>query len=121
MTLDEAIKHEEKMAEEQDDLYRICPISDMQFCDGRSDCTSLKNGKDKGCLKCAKEHLQMAEWLKDYKRLSEQQLNEDTVSREAVKSALCELCGDKNNGCCRFANGDCDVLNVINTLSCHSK
>lgn len=39
---------------------------------------------------------------------------EDAVSREAVKSALCELCGDKNS--CPFVNGACDDLNAINAL-----
>ena len=76
----EAIKQAEETAEEQEELYRLCPTSDMQFCDGRSDCTTLKNGKNKGCLKCAKEHRQLAEWLKDYKRLLEQQ--ESVTSKE---------------------------------------
>ena len=40
---------------------------------------------------------------------------EDCVNREDVKSALCELCGNKNS--CPFANGDCDDLNAINALS----
>ena len=84
MTLDEAIKHAEEMAEEQEELYGLCPVSDMQFCDGRSDCTTLKNGKDKGCLKCAKKYRQLAEWLKDYKRLLEQQSCDDCISRQAV-------------------------------------
>ena len=44
----------------------------------------------------------------------EQQPSEDTVSREAVKSDLCELCGDKNS--CPCVNGDCDDLNAINAL-----
>lgn len=86
MTLDEAIKHEEKMAEEQEELYRLCPASESIFhCDGTKDCKSLKNGKDKGCRKCAEKHRQLAEWLKDYKRLLEQQTCEDVISKQADK------------------------------------
>ena len=88
MTIEEAIKQAEEMAEEQEELYRLCPTSDMQFCDGRSDCTTLKNGKNKGCLKYAEEHRQLAEWLKDYKRLLEQQPCKDAVSRHAVLDTL---------------------------------
>jgi len=70
MTLDEAIKHEEEVAKEQRELFSLCPVpSDM--CDPSKDCVSLKNGKNKGCLKCAEEHRQLAEFLKDYKRLKE--------------------------------------------------
>ena len=47
MTLDEAIKHAEEVAEE------------------------------KRCEKCAKEHRQLAEWLKELKQLREQELCED--------------------------------------------
>ena len=39
---------------------------------------------------------------------------EDCVSREDVKSTICELCGDKNS--CPFVNGDCDDLNAIDVL-----
>lgn len=73
MTLDEAIKHIEEMEEEQEELYRLCPASESIFhCDGTKNCKSLKNGENKGCLKCAEEYRQLAEWLKDYKRLLEQ-------------------------------------------------
>ena len=69
MTIDEAIKHEEELAKEQEQLYSFCPVSDMRFCDGRSDCTSLSKGTGKGCLKCAEEHQQLAGWLKELKQL----------------------------------------------------
>lgn len=66
MTLDEAIKHAEEVAEEQEELYRLCPASESMFhCDGTKDCKTLKNGKNKGCRKCAEEHQQLAEWLKE--------------------------------------------------------
>lgn len=70
MTLDEAIKHAEEVAREQEELYRLCPASESMFhCDGTKDCRTLKNGKNKGCRKCAEEHQQLAEWLKDYQQI----------------------------------------------------
>lgn len=51
MTLDEAIKHCEEKAKEQriEANYRIPPKAE--------------------CLKCAEEHEQLAEWLKELKAL----------------------------------------------------
>ena len=51
MTLEEAIKHAEEVAEEHT-KYNIY-------------------GGFESCDECAKEHRQLAEWLKDYKRLLE--------------------------------------------------
>ena len=60
MTLDEAIKHAEEVAEE------------------------------KRCEKCGEEHRQLAEWLKELKQLRKQEPCDDTVSREAVKELFQE-------------------------------
>ena len=71
--LDEAILHAEEVAEEQEKA-----LKDWQECKNRSHSgwsesdiasvdTSIVN-----CRQCAKEHRQLAEWLKDYKRLLEQ-------------------------------------------------
>lgn len=54
MTLDEAIKHEEEVAEQNEWFDKNC-LESMQ------------------CRECAAEHRQLAEWLKDYKRLLEQE------------------------------------------------
>lgn len=63
MTIDEVIRHCEEVAKEQEGLYIICPASEseMSHCDGTKDCRTLKNGKNKGCQKCAEEHRQLAE------------------------------------------------------------
>ena len=58
MTLDEAIKHAEEVAEEKEN-------------EGKLLCQS--EGASIGCLTCAKEHRQLAEWLKELKRLREQE------------------------------------------------
>lgn len=59
MTLDEAIKHAEEVAEEQEENAR----------EGR---LQLSNNVLE-CERCAREHRQLAEWLKDYKKLLEQE------------------------------------------------
>ena len=43
-----------------------------------------RNGSLHGCM----EFRQLAEWLKDYKRLLEQQSREDCISRQAAIDAL---------------------------------
>ncbi len=84
MTIDEAIKHCEEVAEEQEKLYRLCPASEsgMYHCDGDKDGITLENGKNKGCQKCAEEHRQLAEWLKELKAYREQ--SGDAISREQL-------------------------------------
>ena len=66
MTLDEAIKHSEEVAENNEANFRLCPYP-SEMCDGKSNCRALKHGKGKGCLKCAQEHRQLARWLKELK------------------------------------------------------
>ena len=95
MTIDEAIKHAEEVAEEQEELYRSCPASGgtRKFhCDGTKDCRAVMNGKNKGCQKCAKEHRLIAEWLEDYKRLLKQESVLDKIRAEIKEeSRFCPL------------------------------
>lgn len=64
MTIDEAIKHAEEIAEEQEGRgycdRSVCVIMDENNhnCD---ECEVVK------CRECAKEHRQLAEWLKELK------------------------------------------------------
>jgi hypothetical protein len=55
MTLEEAILHAEEVAEAEEQKYK----------DWKGDYAHLK--KIDSCLECAKEHLQLAEWLKELK------------------------------------------------------
>ena len=69
MTLDEAIKHAEEVA------------NDMELC----------------CKECAEEHRQLAEWLKELKQYREQ-TDGDLISRQAVLAIIDEhdYCGSLN-------------------------
>ena len=67
LSIDEAIEHAREVAEEQRELFRLCPYP-SQECKGADICKCLKNKHD-GCIKCAKEHEQLAEWLEELKAL----------------------------------------------------
>lgn len=66
MTIDEAIKHCEEVAEEKEKLVNTYE----SFKDYGNPKSSITSGHKK-CLSCAAEHRQLAEWLKDYKRMKE--------------------------------------------------
>lgn len=87
MTLEEAIKHAEEVAEENQRVVDTKDVTiDMLFCDDEEIEERLTNYK-----RCAEEHKQLAEWLKDYKRLLEQQPCEDAVSRTEITDELNRL------------------------------
>ena len=74
MTLEEAIKHAEEVAEQNE---RDVSIKDKD--------------RAKACYQCAEEHRQLAEWLKDYQRM--QSVIEDikaeiTESQKVVSETL---------------------------------
>jgi len=62
MTIDEAIKHAEEVAEEQEKKAIYTPIE------------MLSSDDDiEKCQECAAEHRQIAEWLKELKQLRKQE------------------------------------------------
>lgn len=75
MTLEEAIKHEENEVQERQYQYQECVA--MHNTEGAMN-----------CRKYAEKHRQLAEWLKDYKRLLDQEPCEDAISRQAVIDEL---------------------------------
>jgi len=82
LTIESAIKHAEEVAEENReyaedalDRYNLVP----------SEITKQEHDR---CKQCAAEYSQLAEWLKDYKRLLEREPCEDAISRaEAIRIA----------------------------------
>lgn len=73
MTLDEAILHAEEVAEENQSIVDGCDYFGENMAK---------------CEKCAAEHRQLAEWLKELKQLREQEPCEDAVSRRVVKEQM---------------------------------
>jgi hypothetical protein len=81
MTLDEAIKHAEEVAGTQrsnahvyEDMMvfkqAIKHNTEAEYCE-----VSMNE-----CIECAEKYEQLAEWLKDYKRLSEQEPIEPVIA-----------------------------------------
>ena len=86
MTIDEAIAY-------CNEVHVICEIeTDFGFKKSFVDRSSVI-----GRTKCGKEHKQLAEWLKDYKRLLERESCEDAISRDNAIEAVRELC-NKSTG-----------------------
>lgn len=104
MDLDSAIQHCEEVADEKEEdviLYHNCATYNQnQYEKG------LAENTEKECRACADEHRQLAEWLKDYKRLLEQEPCEDTISRAYIEPILEEL----ENIC---VNGDEHILDLL--------
>ena len=71
MTIDEAIKIAEEEAKEQD---KLCKRYDDASGYTRSHNEDIRTTDAKRCEKCAEEHRQLAEWLKELKQLRKQRL-----------------------------------------------
>ena len=74
MTLDEAIKHAEEVADGHDRIKQIKAVT-LEEC------------------RCAEEHRQLAEWLKDYQRLLEEQHVDDAKKHFEIIYKLSQACG----------------------------
>ena len=66
LNLNEAIKHAEEVAEEQE---RMAKRYDDASGYTRSHNESIRTSDAKQCIICANEHRQIAEWLKELKQL----------------------------------------------------
>lgn len=78
MTLDEAIRHCEKVAKENKQI-----AFDLATTFNRETINSKK------CKRCAEDHLQLAGWLKDYKRLlKESEGREETHNEDIVAKSI---------------------------------
>ena len=80
MTIDEAIAHAREVASEQKRRSGIC-VQNNSECD-----------KFSACLKCSKEHEQLAEWLEDYRRLLEFEKSV-LANEDGYLATMCERIG----------------------------
>jgi hypothetical protein len=107
MTLDEAIKHAEEVAEEKQ-----LKAHNLKQCKDYGNPKSTITSGVGECETCADEHRQLAEWLKDYKRLLEQPTSDDCVSRAETIKAITEWYSDMlESGVEKY-----DPISVINSL-----
>lgn len=84
MTLDEAIKHAEEVAEknEKQASWFWCKEGNPFY---------------EKCVECAEEHRQLAKWLKDYKRLLEQEPCDDESIAKAFQIGVAFGFGEKHD------------------------
>ena len=80
MSIDEAIAHAREVANEQKRRSGIC-VQNNSECD-----------KFSACLKCSKEHEQLAEWLEDYRRLLEFEKSV-LANEDGYLATMCERIG----------------------------
>jgi hypothetical protein len=83
LSLDEAIKYEEMVADACESTARMCALNDPYEKDA-----VFENSK------CAEKHRQLAEWLKELKKLKKLACCEDCVSRKVAKEDMQELVDD---------------------------
>ena len=100
MTIDEAIAHAREVASEQKRRSGIC-VQNNSECD-----------KFSACLKCSKEHEQLAEWLEDYKRIKMLIPIEQALKNEYNK-AIDDLIAECENA--KFAESDEISLSDVHT------
>lgn len=94
MTLDEAIKHCEEVAEENEGMCRVEEAMGL----------GLQNAE---MMKCASEHRQLAEWLRElkaYKNKDMRLIYANPLS-EAIRCAMCTNPIKSDRGC----DGGCKV------------
>lgn len=109
LDLDEAIRYVEEVYKDMSDKAKFLKdpqnsIYDMGF-----------RGDD--CAECAEQHHQLAEWLKDYKRLLTQPQIADgdrVVSLNAVKDLYCRICMESN--LCYRSKETCEDLRLFDKL-----
>ena len=87
MKLDEAIKHAEEVAKHREDEI---PFIEQGIKDGYDFPDDLEN-----CIKCAEEHRQLAEWLKELKKLKQTNTAEWIMTDKGIKVTRykCSACG----------------------------
>lgn len=91
MTLDEVIIHCEEVAEGNEyDAKEYNRLAKLETCPSRKECESAY----KRCCKCASEHRQLAEWLKELKELRQRNNGNDLVKKQDVIKLL-DMCWKK--------------------------
>ena len=79
LSLDEAIKHCEEVAEEQEKLFKRYDDESRYTRNHNKEIVSSNAKKSLECFECAKEHRQLAEWLK--KLLAYEEAREEIIRK----------------------------------------
>ena len=125
MTLDEAIEHEEELAKINQRVVDTGIVFDdvtidMLYCDD----TEVIEEHLANYQRCAEEHKQISEWLKELKRLKEQEpiLDKIRAEIEQVKSIMNEeIINHDRKDLINFVNGLNQSLVIINKYKAESE
>ena len=94
MTIEQAIKHAEEVAKEHERHLKIYENIDED--------RPLFKEEENECKKCAEEHRQLAEWLRDYKRLLEQKPIDKLAMMYEIYMVGVNMSGEYNGCWVRF-------------------
>jgi ferredoxin len=96
VTLDEAIKHAEEVAEEQDKAAKEWHENQVRKCE-LIRFAEMDYTHENKCKKCASEHRQLAEWLKELKTFKTRKgewLRMSDLSEQEDDRYKCSRCGN---------------------------
>ncbi len=98
MSIDEAIKQIEEIAEDNQkvvDTHRFADMLTIEeiYCDD----TEIIEEQLAGYQKCAEEHRQLAEWLKELKQLREQTKWIPVTENTPPKGTICLWCNEQGS------------------------
>lgn len=108
MELDEAIKHAEEVAEEQEKKAKEWHENQVRKCE-LIRFAEMDYTHENECKECAEQHRQLAKWLKELKQLREQTQEpcEDCISRKAVFETIDDCDSDGLKGIfCSYVDGE---------------
>lgn len=125
MTIDEAIRHAEEVAEgyEEDISKWEYTLSEYRKreCVEQTTIPRCEKALNR-CKQCASEHRQLAWWLRDYKRLKEQEPSDDCISRQAVLTEIFKKPAWHNSdGSYYHADDIRDAVNSVKPQTGHCK
>ena len=89
MTINEAIKHAEEVAEKFESLHERYENMDED--------RLLFRVEENECKNCANEHRQLAEWLKELKQLRKQEKTGHWIDHSDEGFVECSECGSDTN------------------------
>lgn len=114
MTLDEAIKHAEEVAEEQESnahTHKDMMVFKQNIKHNIE--AKLHEKSMNECMECTKEYRQLAEWLRELKCLRDQKPCEDCISRQTAKLKVARVIWEDGDSYNDFHDKCVDCLNEV--------
>ena len=120
MTLDEAIKHAEEVAEKQEKAAKEWHENQVRKCK-LIPFAEMDYTHENECEECAVEHRQLEEWLKELKQLREQQSVLDKIRAEIEQLTITEGGYNYTRKMAELYSLKIKVLQIIDKYKAESK